>query len=152
MPCRTCPGLALQHEEKIEYGVPIIGAGNMPWVTSGANQLMPVFSTLILSLFLTIIFVPIFKIIALKINVVDLPQARNAVLPTLEERKAETTGMHRSRLRVTVDEFAMSDKMADYIEGLEVYLLELEQHVVDLENDQIDHQPVFAHQTASVSR
>ncbi len=48
----------------------------MIWIKSGEYLLMPVFSTLILSLFLTIIFVPIFKIIALKINVVDLPEAR----------------------------------------------------------------------------
>lgn len=48
----------------------------MLWVTSCGNQLMPLFSTLILSLILAIVFVPIFKIIALKIDVVDLPEAR----------------------------------------------------------------------------
>lgn len=54
-------------------------------------------------------------------------------MPTLEERRTETDQMLQKRLIYRKEDFDISLELSKYIEKLELYLLELEQRVVNLE-------------------
>ncbi len=54
-------------------------------------------------------------------------------MPTLEERRTETDLILHKRLTCRKEDFDISLELSKYIERLELYLLELEQRVVNLE-------------------
>lgn len=54
-------------------------------------------------------------------------------MPTLEERRTETDHMLQKRLTYRTEDLDISMELSKYIERLELYLLELEQRVVNLE-------------------
>lgn len=69
------------------------------------------------------------------LNVTGYPclYLKESNMPTLEERRTETDLMLQKRLICRKEDFDISLDLSKYIEKLELYLLELEQRVVNLE-------------------
>ena len=55
-------------------------------------------------------------------------------MPTLEERRSETSRMKEMRLKDRTYDFRISMELSRYIEAMEVYILELEQRMQALES------------------